>query len=111
MNININRIVSITSIIYLIFIFAFASGAIHAIIEGGQAGQQVFLVPDRSTQTMSESILGMMIFFLGLAGLYFVHKAAKPQTTKTQKTLFIAGFVIVGISLLGGFLLLGFKIG
>jgi hypothetical protein len=110
MNININRIVSITSVIYLIFVFAFASGAIHAIIEGGRTGQQIFLIPDRSTQTLSESILGTMIFFLGLAGMYFIHKSTKPQTTKMQKTLFIAGFSIVGISLLAGFLLLDFKL-
>jgi len=108
--VNINRIVSITSIIYLIFIFAFASGAIHALIEGGRTGQQVFLIPDRSTQTMAESVLSTLIFFFGLAGVYFIHRSSKPQTAKTQKMFFIAGFSIMAISLLAGFLLLDFKL-
>lgn len=110
MIVNINRIVSVTSIIYLIFMFALVSGAIHALIEGGRTGQQVFLIPDRSTQSMAESVLSTMIFFLGLAGLYFIHRSSRPQTAKTQKMFFVAGFSIVAISLLTGFLLLNFKL-
>ena len=109
-NVNINKLVSITSIIYLIFIFAFASGAIHAMIEGGRAGEQVFLIPNRSTQTVAETVLGTLTLFLGVAGMYFIHKSTKPQTTKAQKALFIAGFSILGISLLAAFLLLNFKL-
>ena len=110
MNVNIGRIVSVTSIIYLIFIFAFASGAIHALTEGGRTGQQLFLVPNRSTQTMAESVLSTLIFFMGLAGVYFIHRSSKPQTAKAQKMFFVAGFSIIGISLLAGFLLLNFKL-
>ena len=109
MIISIKRAVSITSIIYLVFIFSFASGAIHAIIEGGKTGRQTLLVPDRSTQSMTESVLGTMIFFLGLAGIYFIHKSSRPQAAKAQKMFFIAGFSIAAISMLAGFLLLDFK--
>lgn len=108
--ISTSRIVSITSIIYLVFLFAFASGAIHALIEGGRSGQQVLLIPDRSTQTMAESVLSTLTFFLGLAGVYFIHRSSRPQTAKMQKMFFIAGFSIIAISLLGGFLLLDFKL-
>ncbi len=111
MTVSINRIVSITSIIYLIFMFALASGAIHALIEGSRTGEQFFLVPNRSTQTMAETVLSTLILFLGLGGLYLIHKSSKPQTAKTQKMLFVGGFAIIGISLLAGFLLVSFKIG
>ena len=112
MIVNIKKIVSITSIIYLIFMFAFVSGAIHAIIEGGRtpAGQQFFLIPDRTTQTMAESVLSTLVFFLGLAGVYFIHRSSRPQTAKSQKMFFIAGFSIIAISLLAGFLLINFKL-
>ena len=90
--------------------FAFASGAIHALIEGTRSGQQLFLIPDRSTQTMAESVLSTLIFFLGLAGLYFIHRSSRPQTAKVQKMFFVAGFSIMAISLLTTFLLLNFKL-
>jgi hypothetical protein len=108
---QLSRVVSVSSIIYLIFMFAFASGAIHAITEGGRAqqGQQFLLVPSRSTQSMTEAVLSTMIFFFGLAGIYFIHRSTKPQTAKTQKMLFIAGFAIMAIALLAGYLLLQFK--
>jgi FtsH-binding integral membrane protein len=108
---QVGSIVSITSIIYLIFMFSFASGAIHALIEGGRTQQQFLLIPDRSTQTMTETVLSTLIFFFGLAGVYFIHRSARPQVAKTQKMLFIAGFAIMAISLLAGFLILDFKLG
>ena len=111
MNVSINRIVSITSVIYLIFLFAFASGAIHAIIEGNRTGQQVLLIPDRSTQSMAEAVLSILIFLFGVAGVSFIHRSTRPQPIKTQKMFFIAGFSIMAISLLSGVLLLNFKIG
>lgn len=109
--INASRIVSVTSIIYLVFILSYASGAIHAFVEGGNSSSQVLLVPDRRVQTLTESVLLTLIFFLGLAGFYFVHGSARPQIGKQQKAYFIAGFSIIGISLLGTFLLVGFKLG
>lgn len=107
---QISRIVSITSIIYLIFMFAFASGSIHALIEGTRTQQQFLLVPDRSTQTMTEAVLSTLIFFFGLTGIYFIHRSARPQAVKTQKMLFIAGFAIMAIALLAGFAILQFKV-
>jgi prolipoprotein diacylglyceryltransferase len=107
---QVGRVVSITSVIYLIFVFAFASGAIHALTEGSRTQQQFLLVPDRSTQTMTEAVLSTMIFFFGLAGIYFIHRSAKPQTAKSQKMLFIAGFAIMAIALLAGFMILEFKV-
>ena len=108
--VQLGRVVSITSIIYLTFMFAFASGSIHALIEGGRTQQQFLLVPDRATQTMTEAVLSSMIFFFGLAGVYFIHRSTKPQTAKTQKVLFIAGFAIMAIALLAGYLILQFKL-
>ena len=90
--------------------FALVSGAVHAIIEGGRTGQQLFLIPDRSTQTMAESVLSTLIFFLGLVGVHFIHRSSKPQSAKSQKMFFVAGFSIVAIALLAGFLLLNFKL-
>ena len=109
-NINVNRIVSITSVIYLIFIFAFASGTIHALVEGNRTGQNVLIIPDRSTQTMGESVLSILLFLFGSTGVFFVHRSAKPQAVKAQKMFFIAGFSIMAIALLSSFLLLEFKL-
>lgn len=110
-NISIKRMVSITSVIYLIFIFAFASGTIHALVEGNRTGQNVLIVPDRSTQTMGESVLSILLFLFGSTGVFFIHRSSKPQAAKAQKMFFIAGFSIMAIALLAGFLLLEFKIG
>ena len=107
---QLSRAVSLVSIIYLIFIFALASGSIHALIEGDSSQQQFLLIPDRSTQTLTEAVLSTMIFFFGLAGVYFIHTSTKPQMAKTQKTFFIAGFAIMAIALLAGFLILQFKV-
>ena len=107
---QLSRVVSITSIIYLVLLFALASGSIHALIEGGRSQQQLLLIPERSTQTMTEAVLTTMIFFFGLAGVYFIHGSTKPQTAKVQKMLFVSGFAIMAIALLAGFLLLQFKV-
>ncbi|MEM2760571.1 MAG: hypothetical protein QXU32_10025 [Nitrososphaerales archaeon] len=108
---QVGRVVSIASIIYLIFMFAFASGSIHALIEESRAQQQLLLIPDRSTQSMTEAVLSTLIFFFGLSGVYFIHRSARPQVAKAQKMFFIAGFVIMAIALLAGFLILQFKVG
>ncbi len=108
---NINKIVTVTSLVYLILLFALSSGAIHAIIEGSRTGQQFFLIPNRSTQTMAETVLSTLILFMGLGGLYLIHRSSKPQAAKAQKMYFVGGFAITAISLLAGFLLVGFKIG
>ncbi|GEM_PF-663856 len=110
-NISVNRIVSISSVIYLIFMFAFAAGTIHALIEGGGQGQQAaLLIRDRSTQSMGESVLSILVFLFGSTGVFFIHRSSKPQAAKAQKMFFIAGFSIMAIALLAGFLLLDFKI-
>ncbi len=110
-NISVNRIVSISSVIYLIFMFAFAAGTIHALIEGGGGGQQAaLLIPDRSTQSMGESVLSILLFLFGSTGVFFIHRSSKPQAAKAQKMFFVAGFSIMAIALLAGLLLLDFKI-
>jgi len=109
-NISINRIVSITSVVYLIFIFAFAAGTIHALVEANRTGQNVLIIPDRSTQTMGESVLSILLFLFGSTGVFFIHRSTKPQAAKAQKMFFIAGFSIMAIALLSSFLLLEFKL-
>ena len=104
-----SRTVSITSTIYLILMFALASGSIHAFTEGSRSQDQLLLIPERGTQSITEAVLGTMLLFFGLAGVSFIHRSTKPQTAKTQKMLFIAGFVIMAIALLSGYLLLQFK--
>ncbi len=109
--VTVSRVVSITSIAYLIFMLSYASGIIRAIIESGTAPTQVLLIPQRDVQTISESVITMLVFFLGLGGVYFVHRSAKPQMERQQKTYFITGFSVIAISLLAMYLLLGFKLG
>jgi hypothetical protein len=59
---------------------------------------------------MTEAVLVTLIFFFGMAGVYFIHRSARPQEARSQKALFIAGFAIMAIALLAGFLILDFKI-
>jgi hypothetical protein len=68
-----------------------------------------FIVPSRSIQTIGETIVTMMILFMGMVGTFLLYRSGKAVTPKTQEGLLAAGFAVLGISLMIGFRLIDFK--
>ncbi|HZA07277.1 MAG TPA: hypothetical protein VE619_06200 [Nitrososphaeraceae archaeon] len=103
------KIVLLVAIAYLIVFFALASGLFNSIIEGSRQGTSAFILPSRSVQTIGETIVTMMILFMGMVGTFLLYRSGKASSLKTQEGLLAAGFAVLGISLMIGFRLITFK--
>ena len=106
---KISKIVTVAAVIYLIAFFALAGGIFNALIEGIAAGSQAFILPTRSAQTLSETIVFVFILFIGMGGTIMLHRAGKVLTSKTQAIFLASGFALIGISLMLGFTLVSLK--
>ena len=104
-----SKAILIVAVAYLAVIFALASGVFNAIIEGGRQGAASFILPTRSVQTIGETIVTMMILFMGMVGTFLLYRSGKAITSKTQEGLLAAGFAVIGISLMLGFRLIDLK--
>ena len=103
-----SKVVLIVAIAYLTTFFAFASGMINALIEC--RGVNRFMIPSRSAQTIGETVVFTLILFIGMAGTFMLYQSGRSANPKVQKALLIAGFGMVGIALLVGFMLVGVKL-
>ena len=103
-----SKVVLIVAIAYLTTFFAFASGLINALIEG--RGVNRFMIPSRSAQTIGETVVFTLILFIGMAGTFMLYQSGRSANPKVQKALLIAGFGMLGIALLVGFMLVGVKL-
>jgi hypothetical protein len=103
-----SKVVLIVAIAYLTTFFAFASGMINALIEG--RGVNRFMIPSRSAQTIGETVVFTLILFIGMAGTFMLYQSGRSSNPKVQKALLIAGFGMLGIALLVGFMLVGVKL-
>ncbi|MFL6490181.1 MAG: hypothetical protein ACJ70M_01620 [Nitrososphaera sp.] len=103
-----SKVVLIVAIAYLTTFFAFASGMINALIEG--RGVNRFMIPSRSAQTIGETVVFTLILFIGMAGAFMLYQSGRSANPKVQKALLIAGFGMLGIALLVGFMLVGVKL-
>jgi hypothetical protein len=103
-----SKFVLVVAVAYLVVFFALASGVFNAIIEGGRVANQIF-APSRSVQTIGETIVTMMILFMGMVGTFLLYRSGKAITSKTQEGLLAAGFAVIGISLMLGFRLIDLK--
>jgi hypothetical protein len=103
-----SKVVLIVAIAYLTTFFAFASGMINALIEG--RGVNRFMIPSRSAQTIGETVVFTLILFIGMAGTFMLYQSGRSANPKVQKALLIAGFGMLGIALLVGFMLVGVKL-
>jgi hypothetical protein len=88
-----SKYIIIASIIYLVIFFAFASGLVNSIIEGPAA--KALVVPSRSIQSIGETIVTVMILFMGLIGAYLLYESGKAQSAKKQWVFLIAGFATI----------------
>lgn len=104
-----SKYVTIISVLYLILFFAFSSGLVNSIIEGSSA--KAFVIPTRSIQTIGETIVTIMILFMGLFGVYLVYKSGGISQPKNQWSFLAGGFILIAISLVVGFHLVKIKSG
>lgn len=103
-----SKVVWIVAVAYLTTVFALASGLINALIEG--RGINRFMIPSRSAQTVGETVVFTLILFMGMAGAFMLYYSGRSPNPKVQKALLIAGFGVLGIALLLGFILVGVKL-
>jgi hypothetical protein len=104
-----SKLVIVAAIVYVIAFFALASGLINALIEGATASSQAFILPTRSAQTLTETVVLVFILFIGMGGAILIYKAGQGGTTKTQGAFLASGFALVAISLMLGFSLVNLK--
>src|SRR5215218_2502494 len=103
-----SKVVWIVAVAYLTTFFALASGMINALIEG--RGINRFMIPSRSAQTVGETVVVTLLLFIGMAGAFMLYQSGRSANPKVQKALLIAGFGVLGIALLLGFILVGVKL-
>jgi hypothetical protein len=103
-----SKVVWIFAVAYLTTFFALASGVINALIEG--RGINRFMITSRSAQTIGETVVITLILFMGMAGTFMLFHSGRSANPKVQKALLIAGFGLLGIALLLGFILVGVKL-
>jgi hypothetical protein len=103
-----SKVVWIVAIAYLTTFFALASGLINALIEG--RGINRFMIPSRQAQTVGEAVVVTLLLFIGMAGAFMLYQSGRSANPKVQKALLIAGFGVLGIALLLGFILVGVKL-
>jgi hypothetical protein len=103
-----SKVVWIVTVAYLTTFFALASGLINALIEG--RGVNRFMIPSRQAQTVGEAVVVTLILFIGMAGTFMLYQSGRSANPKVQKALLIAGFGVLGIALLLGFILVGVKL-
>ena len=103
-----SKVVWIVAVAYLTTFFALASGLINALIEG--RGINRFMIPSRQAQTVGETVVLTLILFMGMAGAFMLYQSGRSANPKVQKALLIAGFGVLGIALLLGFILVGVKL-
>ena len=104
-----SKYITIATVLYLVAFFAFASGLVNSIIEGGRA--RGIIVPSRSIQTIGETTVTVVILFIGMFGAYLLYSSGKAATPKSQWAFLIGGFVVLLISLIVGFSIIKIKMG
>ena len=104
-----SKYLTLATVLYLVAFFAFASGLVNSIIEGARSGE--FIVPSRSVQTIGETIVIVMILFMGMFGAYLLYNSGKAATSKSQWAFLTGGFTLLTIALVVGFHIVKIKIG
>jgi len=98
-----SKFVWVAAVAYLAFFFALASGMINAIIEGRNIAG--FILPTRAAQTIGETVVITLVLFIGMAGTFMLYHSGRSTNPKVQQALLIAGFGVLGIAMLIGFIL------
>jgi hypothetical protein len=102
-----SKYITIGAVLYLVIFFAFASGLVNSIIEGSNA--RAIVVPSRSVQSIGETVVTIMILFMGMVGIYLLYQAGKAPSMRNQWVFVTSGFVTVAIALVLGYNLVQLK--
>jgi hypothetical protein len=104
-----SKYITIASVLYLVAFFAFASGLVNSIIEGGRS--KGIIIPSRSIQTIGETTVIVVILFMGMFGAYLLYSSGKAASSKSQWSFLIGGFTVLIIALTVGFSIIKIKMG
>jgi hypothetical protein len=102
-----SKYITIGAVLYLVIFFAFASGLVNSIIEGSNA--RAIVVPSRSVQSIGETVVTIMILFMGMVGIYLLYQAGMAPSMRNQWVYVTSGFVTVAIALVLGYNLVQLK--
>jgi hypothetical protein len=103
-----SKYITIAAVLYLVVFFAFASGVVNSILEGSMA--RAIVVPSSSIQSIGETLVTIMILFMGMVGMYLLYQAANAACMKNQWVFVTSGSVTVTIALILGLYLVQLKI-
>jgi hypothetical protein len=104
-----SKYITIATVLYLVAFFAFASGLVNSIIEGGRS--KGIIIPSRSVQTIGETTVIVVILFMGMFGTYLLYNSGKAASSKSQWSFLIGGFTVLIIALTVGFSIIKIKMG
>jgi hypothetical protein len=104
-----SKYITIATVLYLVAFFAFASGLVNSIIEGGRS--KGIIIPSRSVQTIGETTVIVVILFMGMFGAYLLYNSGKAASSKSQWSFLIGGFTVLIIALTVGFSIIKIKMG
>ncbi len=110
MNLNKSKIIIIVTILYLVLFYAFASGLVNSLLQQDSIPKGMTIVPSRSIQSISETVIFVFILFIGMSGAYLIYRSGTTSTLKHQYAFLVAGFAIMSLSLLLGFHLVNSKV-
>ena len=105
-----SKLILVISVIYLIFFFALSTGLINAILEGVNVPEGLTIVPSRSLQTISETIIITLILFVGVFGSFLLYRSGHSNTPKTQYGFLAGGFFVITMSLILGLMIINIKL-
>ena len=86
MLISTSKYITLATVVYLVAFFAFASGLVNSIIEGARSRQ--FIIESRSIQTVGETIVIVVILFMGMFGAYLLYNSGKVCNAKESMGIF-----------------------
>ena len=69
--------------------------------------ESVALVPGSAR---GETVVITLVLFIGMAGTFMLYHSGRATNPKVQQALLIAGFGVVGIALLLGFIMVSVKL-
>ena len=105
-----SKLILVISVIYLIFFFALSTGLINAILEDVNVPEGLTIVPSRSLQTLSETIIITLILFVGVFVSFLLYRSGQSNTPKTQYGFLIGGFFVIAMSLVLGLMIINIKL-
>lgn len=109
MLVSTSKYITLATVVYLVAFFAFASGLVNSIIEGARSRQ--FIIESRSIQTVGETIVIVVILFMGMFGAYLLYNSGKAATPKSQWAYLGSGFIVLTIALMVAFFIVKIKTG